>query len=107
MYTRIPHPASFFGSSKHNQIEVREGVYKIRRKAINSCLEKQDSYSAKRHVRHTFRKGRIGSQGLKDQHDLDLIDIFEAFEIQSQCKVSAHGRRNIKSCRYGETLNDK
>ena len=75
IYTDPSHPASFSGSSKLKQVADRQGKYKVSRKDINSFLETQDSYTTNRPVRRTFQRGRIVTRGLKDQYDLDLIDM--------------------------------
>ena len=75
IYTDPSHPASFSGPSKLKQVVDREGEYKIGRRDIKAFLEKQDSYTANRPVRHKFRRGRIVTRGIRDQYDLDLIDM--------------------------------
>ena len=75
IYTDPSHPASFSGPAKLKQIIDREGKYKISRKDIRLFLEKQDSYTVNRPVRRTFRRGHIVTRGIRDQFDLDLIDM--------------------------------
>ena len=75
IYTDPKHPASFSGPSKLKQIVDREGKYNISRKDINAFLESQDTYTTNRPVRRTFRRGRIITRGIKDQYDIDLIDM--------------------------------
>ncbi|MEW8544955.1 MAG: DDE-type integrase/transposase/recombinase [Candidatus Thiodiazotropha sp.] len=75
IYTDPSHPASFSGPAKLKQIVDREGKYKISQKDISSFLQKQDSYTVNRPVRRTFRRGHIVTRGIRDQFDLDLIDM--------------------------------
>ena len=75
IYTDPSHPASFSGPSKLKQVVDREGKFKISKGDIKAFLEKQDSYTVNRPVRHKFRRGRIVTRGIKDQYDLDLIDM--------------------------------
>ena len=75
IYTDPSHPACFSGPAKLKQIVDQEGKFKISRKEIISFLEKQDSYTVNRPVRRTFRRGHIVTRGIRDQYDLDLIDM--------------------------------
>ncbi|MEW8544139.1 MAG: integrase core domain-containing protein [Candidatus Thiodiazotropha sp.] len=75
IYTDPSHPASFSGPAKIKQIVDREGKFKISKKDILSFLEKQDTYTVNRPVRRTFRRGHIVTRGIRDQYDLDLIDM--------------------------------
>ena len=75
IYTDPGHPASFSGPAKLKRVVDREGKVKVSRKDIDSFLEKQDSYNVNRPVRRTFRRGHIVTRGLRDQYDLDLIDM--------------------------------
>ena len=75
IYTDPSHSASFSGPSKLKQVVDREGKYKISRNEINAFLETQDSYTSNRHVRRKFRRGHIVTRGIKDQYELDLIDM--------------------------------
>ena len=75
IYTDPSHPACFSGPAKLKQIVDQEGKFKISRKEIISFLEKQDSYTVNRPVRRTFRRGHIVTRGIRNQYDLDLIDM--------------------------------
>lgn len=75
IYTDPSHPGSFSGPAKLKQVVDREGKHKISAKEISAFLEKQDTYNVNRTVRRTFRRGRIVTRGIKDQYDLDLIDM--------------------------------
>ena len=75
IYIDPSHPASFSGPTKLKEVVDREGKFKISKKDIVSFLEKQDTYTANRPVRRTFRRGHIVTRGIKDQYDLDLIDM--------------------------------
>ena len=75
IYTDPSHPGSFSGPTKLKQVVDREEKHKISTKEISAFLEKQDTYNVNRTVRCTFRRGRIVTRGIKDQYDLDLIDM--------------------------------
>ncbi|MCG7874885.1 MAG: DDE-type integrase/transposase/recombinase [Candidatus Thiodiazotropha endolucinida] len=75
VYTDPGHPASFSGPAKLKQVLDREGRIKVSKKDISSFLEKQDSYTVNRSVRRIFRRGRIVTRGIRDQYDLDLVDM--------------------------------
>lgn len=75
IYTDPSHPGSFSGPAKLKQIVDREGSHNISRKEIRLFLEKQDTYNVNRPVRRTFRRGHIITRGIRDQYDLDLIDM--------------------------------
>lgn len=75
IYIDPSHPASFSGPTKLKEVVDREGKSKISKKDIVSFLEKQDTYTANRPVRRTFRRGHIVTRGIRDQYDLDLIDM--------------------------------
>lgn len=75
IYTDPSHTGSFSGPAKLKQVIDREGKYKITNKDIISFLEKQDSYTVDRPVRRTLRRGHIVTRGIRDQYDLDLIDM--------------------------------
>lgn len=75
IYTDPKHPACFSGPAKLKQIVDREGKYSISRKDIIAFLESQDTYTTSRPVRRKFRRGHVITRGIKDQYDIDLIDM--------------------------------
>jgi hypothetical protein len=75
LYFYLKKPGSFRGPLQLWRQVKEENKFKIGLVRIKQWLQNQDVYSMNKVVRRRFKRARVFTAGIKDQYDIDLMDV--------------------------------
>jgi IS30 family transposase len=75
LYYDLEKPGSFWGPLQLWQQVRKENKFKIGFTRIKQWLQNQDVYSMNKAVRRRFKRARVFTGGIRDQYDIDLMDV--------------------------------
>lgn len=75
LYFDLKKPGSFRGPLQLWRQVKKENKFKIGLIRIKQWLQNQDVYSMNKAVRRRFKRARVFTGGIRDQYDIDLMDV--------------------------------
>lgn len=75
LYFNLDKPGAFRSPLQLWRQVKKENKYKIGLSRIRQWLQNQDVYSMNRALRRRFKRARVLTGGIRDQYDIDLMDV--------------------------------
>ena len=93
IYYDLGNGASFSGPDALYRVLKQKGFKKVKHKQIEDWLQKQETYSIHKPVRHRFPRNRVIVSGKDDQFQADLIDLSSLSRFNKGYEYRTHRPR--------------